>query len=320
MEGKTTVQRARFARTLVGALSAGCLMMAALSIAARAQGPTLPARWVGAQARDGRLAVTIADAGGTPRVIVAERDPKREGYALTITDIALDIRREVIYIGTCCEPGSGQLRRVDLRASTPVLLSDDQGFMVDAAGKASTVARTDTSGTLAVRRSPDSQQEVRADAGVSDVAVDATAGAQVVALIQTARLRAVIPTVSRREPGVLVLRWAGDRWTDVAHRLTENTTYCAVVALTGGSIGLLAGQLDSANPIACAGDRLDIYNGATRELRAGAVKFPGKVRHLSVDDTSTFLIFTTLDGAVRWQTLAGESGSLAPRGFVAADW
>ena len=118
---------------------------------------------------------------------------------------------------------------------------------------------------------------------------------------------------------MLVLRWAGDRWTEVSHRLLENPTYCALVALAGGSIGLLAGQLDSANPIVCTGDRLDIYNGATG-LRANAVKFPGRVRHLSVDDTSTFLIFTTLDGAVRWQTLAGESGTLAPRGFVAADW
>jgi hypothetical protein len=39
-----------------------------------------------------------------------------------------------------------------------------------------------------------------------------------------------------------------------------------------------------------------------------------------VDDSSTFLIFTTVDGAVRWQTLAGDAGVLAPRGFVAADW
>jgi hypothetical protein len=116
------------------------------------------------------------------------------------------------------------------------------------------------------------------------------------------------------------MRWAGGRWSEATHRLTTNTIYCAVIPLAGGSIGLLAGQLDSANPIACAGDRLDTYNAATGELRAGAVKFPGKVRHLSVDDTSTFLLFTTLDGAVRWQTVAGESGTLAPRGFAAADW
>jgi hypothetical protein len=44
------------------------------------------------------------------------------------------------------------------------------------------------------------------------------------------------------------------------------------------------------------------------------------VRHLSVDDSSTFLIFTTVDGAVQWRTLAGDAGELARRGFVAADW
>jgi hypothetical protein len=318
---KTTVQRARSAHTLIAAFSAGCVLTAALSIAARAQSrPTRPARWVGAQLRDGRVMVTIADAGGTPRVVVTERDPKRAGYSIAITDIALDRRRDVIYIGTCCEPGSGQLRRVELGASNPVLAPDDQGFMVDAAGDTSTVARTDTVGTLAFRRSPESQQDVLAQAGVSDVAVDATSGVQVIGLVQTARLQAVVPTVPRREPAVLVVRWTGDRWSDVRHRLTADTTYCAVVALAGGSIGLLAGQLDSANPIGCAGDRLDVINSATGELRAGAVTFPGKVRHLSVDDTATFLIFTTLDGAVRWQTLAGESGTLAPRGFAAADW
>jgi hypothetical protein len=295
-------------------------LLLALSLAARAQPPTLPAQWAGAQVRGGRIAVTIAESTATPRVVVAESAPKRGGYSVDVTDIAIDAGREVIYVGTCCEPGSGQLRRVDLRAPTLALLSDDQGFRVDAAGDTSTVARTDTAGTLAIRRSPAGKQEVRAQIGVSDVAVDATDGAQVIALIQTARLRAVIPTVARRDPALLVLRWQADRWSDVGYPLTGDATYCAAVALGRGAIGLLAGQVDPANPVACVGDRLDIYNLATRQLRSAAITFPAKVRHLSVDGTSTFLIFTTVDGAVRWQTLAGESGLLAPRGFVAADW
>jgi hypothetical protein len=201
-----------------------------------------------------------------------------------------------------------------------VLASDDQGFAVDVAGGTSTIARTDTFGTLAVRFSPKSQQEVRAQAGASDVAVDATAGVRVIALIQSTRLRALIPTVSAHEPGILVLQSNAGRWTDTKHALPAGTTYCGVVALTNGSIGLLAGQVDAANPVVCSGDRLDIYDSAKKELRAGAIRFPGKVQHLSVDDSSTFLILTTVDGAVRWQTLAGDAGDLAPRGFVAADW
>ncbi len=262
----------------------------------------------------------MANTGSTPLAIVTESAPKRSAGSLTITDVALDVRRDLVYLGTCCEPGSGQLRRVDLRASPSVLASDDQGFAVDVAGGASTVARTDTFGTLAVRFSPKSPQEVRAQAGASDVAVDATAGVRVIALIQSTRLRALIPTVPPHEPGILVLESNAGRWTDTRHPLPAGTTYCGVVPLANGSIGLLAGQVDASNPIACSGDRLDIYDSANKTLRPGVVKFSGRVRHLSVDDSSTFLIVTTVDGAVRWQTLAGDSGELAPRGFVAADW
>ena len=314
------MRRTRHVRTFAGALACSCLALAALSIARAAERPTLPANWVGAQIRAGRIAVTLSESAGTPRVVVTEPAPKRTGYSLAVTDIALDVHRDLVYVATCCEPGSGQLRRVDLRAPAAVLVSDDQGFRVDAAGKTSTVARTDTSGTLAIRRSPTSPQDVRAQAGVSDVAVDASDGAQVIALIQTGRLGAVVPTVTRRDPALLVFRWQADRWSDVSHPLASSMTYCAAVALAGGSIGLLAGQVDAADPVRCAGRRLDIYDLATRQLRSRAITFPATVRHLSVDDTSTFLILTTLDGAVRWHTLAGESGVLAPRGFVAADW
>lgn len=317
---RQTVRHERHEGAFVRAVLASGLFLMAVGLATSAQRPTPPVRWVGAQVHDARVAVTVAEGGGAPRVVVTEPDQKRRGYSVSVTDIALDTTRHLTYVGTCCEPGSGELRRVDLRASTPRLVSDDQGFRVDAAGKAPIVARTDTSGTLAVRRSPDGPQELRAQAGVSDVAIDSPEGTHVVALIQTSRLRAVIPTVTQRDPGALVLRWSGDRWTDESYPLTAKATYCGVVALSGGSIGLLAGQVNASSPIECAGDRLDVYNLTTRQLRAGAITFPAKVRHLSIDDTSTFLIVTTVEGAVRWHTLAGASGSLAPRGFVAADW
>jgi hypothetical protein len=303
-------------------LSAACLSLTSLAVVPSAQGSSsaIPRRWVGARFDDGRIGVSVANPGGTPRAIVIETDPKRSRNSLTVTDVAFDVKREVVYLGTCCEPGSGQLRRVDLRASPPALTSDDQGFAVDAAGGTSTVARTDTFGTLAVRPSPKSQQEIRAQSGASDVAVDASGGVRVIALIQSSRLRALIPTASSHDPAILVLQLNAGQWAEVRYPLPANTTYCGVVALTNGSIGLLAGQVDPANPLACTGDRLDIYDTAKKELRASAVRFPGTVRHLSVDDSSTFLIFTTVDGAVRWQTLAGDAGVLATRGFVAADW
>jgi hypothetical protein len=308
--------------TFVWLLSAACLIPTLLSLRTPAQvSATAPPRWVGARFDDGRIGVSVADTGKTPRAIVTESDPHRSRDSLTVTDVAFDVRREMVYLGTCCEPGSGQLPRVDLRASSPALTFDDQGFAVDVGGATSTLARADTFGTLAVRASPHSRQEIRAQVGASDVAVDGTARARAIALIQSKRLRALVPTVSQHEPGILVLQMdAGGRWIETRYPIPGNTTYCGIVALANGSIGLLAGQLDSARPLACVGDRLDIYDTANQELRAGAVKFPHKVRHLSVDDSSTFLIFTTVDGAVRWQTLAGDGGSLAPRGFVAADW
>ena len=315
------MQRRGSAITFVWLLSAAGLILTGLGPRTPAHvSPTTPPRWVGARLDAGRIEVSVANTGATPRAIVTEAAANRSRHSLTITDVAFDVKREVVYLGTCCEPGAGQLRRVDLRASPPALVSDDQGFAVDVAGGTSTIARTDTFGTLAVRPSPTSQQEVRAGAGASDVAVDGTAGGRVIALIQSTRLRALIPTVSPHAPGILVLQLNAGRWADTRYPLAANATYCAVVPLTNGSIGLLAGQIDSANPLDCAGDRLDIYDSAKKELRRGAVKFPGKVRHLSVDDSSTFLIFTTVDGAVRWQTLAGDAGNLAPRGFLAADW
>ena len=239
---------------------------------------------------------------------------------MTVTDVAVDVKRQIVYLGTCCEPGSGQLRRVDLGASTPGFDSDDQGFAVDVGGDTSTIARTDTFGTLAIRPSSVGKQEVRAGSGASDVAVDPSAGVRIIALLQPQRLRAVVPTAPSRKAGLLDLRWTDGRWTDTTHPLAEDTLYCRVVALSEGRVGLLAGQLDPTDPRTCTGTRLDVYDPAARKLHAGALTFPAKVRHLGVDDSSTFLIFTTVDGAVRWRTLAGESGELARRGFVAADW
>jgi hypothetical protein len=303
------------------ALLVGSLLVAASSARTSAEvSVTHPSRWIGARLEDGRIRVTVTDTGRTPRTVFEESDQHRR-EPVAITDLAFDVHREAGYLATCCEPGSGQVRRVDLHAPSSTLTFADQGFAVDVAGGTSVVARTDTFGTLAIRASPKGRQEVREGIGVSDVAVAASPGIRVLALVQPARLRTVVPTVPQHAPAILMLHLSNSgRWVEARYSLSTDTTYCRIVPLANSAIGLLAGQVDRDHPVNCAGDRLDVYDPGTQKLRVGAVTFPGRVRHLSTDESSTFLIATTLEGAVRWHTLEGAAGLLAPHGFLAADW
>lgn len=278
-----------------------------------------PAQWVGARLERRRLGVSVAQTGSPPRPL----GRRSAAYsAVDVTDVAYDTRRGLIYVGTCCEPGSGHLLSLDARSSAPSLRQDDQGFAVDVAGPRSTMARTDTFGTLAVRVAPAEAQEVRADAGVADVAVDGSGSTRVIALVDARRLRAIVPVVSEHDPGLLILQRTaeGPGWADTVHSLPRAASYCRVVPLADGAVGLLAGAPVRGRAWQCNGDRLDVYDTAMRRLRTGVLTFPGRVRHLSIDDSSTFLIFTTVEGAVGWRTLDGRGGDLAARGFMAADW
>ena len=301
-------------------LSLGSVVLALSARTSAEVSVTTPPRWIGARVEDARIQLTVADTGQTPRTVFEESDQHRR-EAPTITDLAFDVRSEVVYLATCCEPGSGQVQRADLRAPPRALTFADQGFAVDVAGETSIIARTDTFGTLAMRASPNGRQEVRAGTGASDVAVAAGPRTRVLALIQPGRLRAVVPTVAQGAPAIRVLHSSnGGRWAESRYPLSSDTTYCRIVPLADGAIGLLAGEVDRDDPVNCAGDRLDVYDTETRKLRVGVLTFPGGVRHLSTDESSTFLIATTVEGAVRWQTLAGAAGVLAPHGFLAADW
>jgi hypothetical protein len=264
--------------------------------------------------------VTVAETGAAPRAIAAEPARAGESATLKATDVAYDTRRELIYVATCCEPTSGFLRRVDTKAAKPRLEEDDQGFAVDVGGPTSVVARTDTAGTLGVRASDHTRQELRADAGVADVAVDGSDG-RVLALIDSRRLRAVVPAVSPHAPGLLVRRpTRNGAWAEDTHALPGEPSYCRVVPLRGGAVGLLAGAIVPGEASRCVGERLDVYETATRRMRPQPLRFADPIQHLSADATSTFLIYTTTAGAVAWRTLEGGAGELAARGFVAADW
>jgi hypothetical protein len=283
-------------------------------------GRLLPSRWVGVALEKGRLAVSVTEVGEKPRRRALEPPvPGRLPGSVEVTDVAYDTRLDQIDVATCCEPGSGLLRRIAWR-SRPDFLAHDQGFAVDVAGPAATVARTDTFGTLAIQPSF-GEPEVRADAGVADVAVDGRGPARVLALVDSRRLRALVPTVSSHPPALLVreLKADGSR-AETRHPLPAEPTFCRVVPLAGGTVGLLAGTVDAANPVSCTGAQLDVYDPAQRSLQSSVLRFPERVRHLSVDDSAAFLIFTTVTGAVGWQTLDGRGGDLAPEGFLAADW
>ena len=139
-------------------------------------------------------------------------------------------------------------------------MQDDQGFAVDVAGPQSTTARTDTFGTLAVRMAPAEAQEVQADAGVADVAVDGSGSMRVIALVDARRLRAIVPVVSEHDPGLLIRQRTanGPGWTDTMHSLPREASYCRVVPLAAGAVGLLAGSPVRGRAWQCNGDRLDV--------------------------------------------------------------
>jgi hypothetical protein len=287
----------------------------ALAVLLATPPPGVPAHWVGAPLEERRIGVTLARTGSRPRPV-----GRGQASSADVTDVAYDASRGTVYVGSCCEPGSGHLWRLETRAAAPALVQDDQGFAVDVAGQPGAIARTDTFGTLAMRGAAGEAQDVRESAGVADVAVDGSRSLRVLALVDTRRLRAIVPTVAEREGGLLILRRTAGGWTDTLHALPREAAYCRVVPLADGAVGLLAGTPSPGRAWHCTGDRLDVYDTAARRLRRGVLTFPGRVRHLSIDDSSTFLIFTTVEGAVGWRTLDGRGGELAARGFMAADW
>jgi hypothetical protein len=279
-----------------------------------------PSRWVGAAIERRGLTVSVASTGSKPQPLAAEQPGSRD-VSLEVTDVAYDTRRELVYVGTCCEPASGHLWVLDTRAPGSGFRQGDQGFAVDVAGSASMIARTDTFGTLAVRASAAGKQELRADVGAADVAVDPLSEPRVVALVDTQRLRALVPTVTPRPPALMIMQPRSEGgWADRAYPLPADIEGCRIVPLKDGAVGLLAGTPDRGNPVRCTGDRLDAYDPALERLRTGVLTFPTRVRHLSIDESKTFLIFTTIGGAVGWRTLDGRQGSLAAEGFAAADW
>lgn len=288
----------------------------------------LPSVWMGAGFDGRRISVSAIEENAKPRLIAIEDSRRRKPGSIDVTDLAFDTKRKVVYVATCCEPGSGQLFSIEITAPKPKLTADDQGFAVDVSGALR--VRTDTWGTFVTRNlaSAGSQrsatQNIRESTGIADVAVSFTGRPRIIALVNSRRLRTLVPTTpaprnASADPA-LWIQWQTTDGTDmeVTDALPADSRYCRVVPLSGSAIGLLVGEPDPLKPWLCIGDALDVFDRA--EVRKHAVKFPAHIRHLSIDDSSTFLIFTTVDGAVGWRTLEGQGGVLADSGFAAADW
>ena len=90
--------------------------------------------------------------------------------------------------------------------------------------------------------------------------------------------------------------------------------------LSDAGVGLLAGSFDDGEPLKCSGSALDVLDVATGNVQTDVMKFPAAISHLDVDASGTYLIYTTIGGAVGWRTLEAPGGELAPSGYLAADW
>jgi hypothetical protein len=293
----------------------GAVVWGIVAIASASSAP--PAKWIGA-GFDGRdISLSVVKGNAQPRLVAAESASRRKPDSIDVTDLAYDSKQNSAIIATCCEPGSGQLLKVSLSDSKDAFKPMDQGFAVDVSGPL--FARADTWGTFVTR--DDGPQFILEGGGVADVAVTFEPEPRILALVSSGRLRALVPTVPAPalDPAIL-MHWQSEADGEQAAMevLPRQARYCRIVALPDSAIGLLAGEPDSQKPWLCIGDTLDVYKHA--ETRKQVLKFPAPIRHLSIDDSATFLIFTTVDGAVGWRTLDGKGGALAESGFVAADW
>jgi hypothetical protein len=272
-----------------------------------------PAKWIGASLNGHNVSISLTEANAKPRVVAGESAPRRTPGSVDVTDLAYDPLQNLAIIALCCEPGSGQLLQANLSNAKSGYKQLDQGFAIDVSGPL--FARTDTWGTFVTRstRADDSPQNILEGAGVADVAVSLHPEPRVFALVNSQRLRALVPTApgAAADPAILTQG-------KVTTVLPKDASYCHIVSLRDGAVGLLAGQPNAQKPWLCIGDTLDVYQHA--ELHKAVLRFPSPIRHLSIDDSSTFLIFTTVDGAVGWRTLEGKGAALAAKGFVAADW
>lgn len=279
---------------------------------------TKPKRWVAVRRAGDKFEAVLFRRTRALRVLARwpvkanEETPGR----LLITDIAMTPVQERAYVATCCEPVSGSVWRVSLRAGRRGHTYTDQGHAVDAAGKA--YARADKYGTLVVY--PRGPQNQRGDFLAGGIAAHQVAlrpgGGQASALIDPRR--SSNPTDTGRARLLTVTRKVDGGWKRGFTK--RDRRYCALVYLSPTKLGLLRGKRSGRSAVNCRGSRIDALNLSNGRLTKGVLRLPRVARHLSTDSSGAYVIYTTRTGSVRWITRDGRRGRLTGGRFVAADW
>lgn len=278
--------------------------------------PEPPQRWVGVRRSNDRLEAVLFRTERDPRVLaswstrISEETPGRP----SVTDVAVDRKKQQAYVATCCEPVAGSIWRTSLHDGARGSSYADQGYAVDVAGRV--YARADKHGSFVIypRRPSQRGKFVRGSIAATQVSVS-PARDQVIALINPRRSS---NPVDDGPAGVLTVTRSPDGgWRRAFTELSPQ--YCAVVYLSPTTVGLLRRKTERPS-LSCRGARVDSYALSAGRLTKGALRLPETSRHLSTDPSGAYLIYTTTSGAVRWITRDGRGGLLACGDFVAADW
>lgn len=311
-------------RPTVAARGMALLLVLTLTAACRSDGDTdagptptagpggRPLEWAGARSEGDQLQV-MRSAGGTgPRQVASQ--------AVTARPSDFAYRDGVAHLSFCCEGGSGRVLSGDVRVSQPKLTAQGSAMRIDVAAGWS--VQVDAAGGYTVGPAGDRDAYQQSGVGATDAALRGNDARRLATLIDPARVQKISGAVV---PGDLRVRieerddaGAWKQLTEV--RLPTDRQYCGVVWVGADRIGLVKGELDPDDPLFCIGRVIDFYTVGVNRLDVDGVVFDVPVQHLSVDPSSTFLIFATVAGTVEWMTLDGRAGELAENGYVAADW
>ena len=290
--------------------------------------PERPERWFGAIEDDEgqQTRWTIAEDGGQPEVVGtysrAPIDPGTEGGGY-VTDVAFDQERDVAFVGLCCEPVSGSVFGLDL-ADPDVFEPVEQGTQVDVLSGDEAFARSDSSGSVFIRSAVVRPERLLdGEARGASVALSSDGGTlHVAVLVDPRRLSQFeLPPGEAAEPELIVYTSREGAWTPRTFALDEQPRFCGVAFVAPDRVGLLRLDDVSEPSSRCVGSQVDVYDLEQEELRAGVIEFAEPVQHVSADDASAYLIYTSVSGKVGWRSTSdGGSGELADGGFVGADW
>lgn len=277
-----------------------------------------PVEWSGVRVDGNSFEVVAvsAETGASRLLATHTNDPDSEGAPTAPSDIGLHVGEQIVLVGICCEPTSGNVHSVPIDGTADGFSLVQQGFRFDVAG--SVFARVDAGhGILGIQpRFPGLDNHfIDETAGAVDVAV-ARDGSTAIALEAPGTTH--LGTVT--ESAVVSYSTTSSEVIESGRWPVEEGRYCGVVALEGGMVGLLVGERPQFVSSPCVGSTLDLFDSGTGALTGDIVDLGATVRHVSSDDTGQLIIATTVDGSVVWMGRDGTGGTLADGGYILADW